>query len=162
MALACPNCGTEHAPDALLQLVRRFPPTSLSVVRRRPAGLGGLLSACGAALDSSAARGRSSDREERKVVTVLLADLAGSTALGERLDPEDVRALQEDVFTAADGEIRRFGGVPEKFVGDAVMAVSASRTHTRTTPSVRSVRRSRCVTGLRGVPRSSRRGRGPS
>lgn len=56
-------------------------------------------------------------------MSVLFADLAGSTALGERLDPEDVRALQEELFAAADGEIRRYGGVTEKFVGDAIMAV---------------------------------------
>ena len=61
--------------------------------------------------------------EERRVVTVLFADLAGSTALGERIDPEDLRTIQGELFELVDAEVERFGGVSEKFVGDAVMAV---------------------------------------
>jgi class 3 adenylate cyclase len=57
------------------------------------------------------------------VVTVLFADLAGSTALGERIEPEDVRALQGALFDLVNAEVERFGGVSEKFVGDAVLAV---------------------------------------
>ena len=60
---------------------------------------------------------------ERRVVTILFADLAGSTALGERLDPEDVRALQTELFRLANLEVERFGGITEKFVGDAILAV---------------------------------------
>jgi class 3 adenylate cyclase len=56
-------------------------------------------------------------------VTVLFADLAGSTALGERLDPEDVRALQGELYALVNDEVERFGGMSEKFVGDAVLAV---------------------------------------
>ncbi len=56
-------------------------------------------------------------------MTVLFADLAGSTALGERLDPEDVRAVQAELFSLVNDEVVRFGGVTEKFVGDAVLAV---------------------------------------
>ncbi len=63
------------------------------------------------------------DRQERRIVTLLFADLAGSTALGEKLDPEDVRALQGDLFELVNGEVERFGGTTEKFVGDAVLAV---------------------------------------
>ena len=62
-------------------------------------------------------------REERRVVTVLFADLAGSTALGEPLDPEDVRTCRADLFDLVNAEVERFGGVSEKFVGDAVLAV---------------------------------------
>ena len=65
----------------------------------------------------------SSEQEERRVVTVLFADLAGSTSLGERLDPEDVRALQGELFALVNAEVERFGGVSEKFMGDAVLAV---------------------------------------
>jgi class 3 adenylate cyclase len=76
------------------------------------------------ALDGGARRGeRSRDRDERRVVTVLFADLAGSTALGEQLDPEDVRALQGELFALVNAEVERFGGVSEKFVGDAILAV---------------------------------------
>ena len=56
-------------------------------------------------------------------MTILFADLAGSTALGERLDPEDVRALQTELFRLANLEVERFGGITEKFVGDAILAV---------------------------------------
>ena len=56
-------------------------------------------------------------------MTVVFADLAGSTALGERIDPEDVRALQGELFELVNGEVERFGGVSEKFVGDAILAV---------------------------------------
>ena len=61
--------------------------------------------------------------EERKLATVLFADLVGSTALASGEDPERVRALQDRFFDAMAEEIERTGGVVEKFVGDAVMAV---------------------------------------
>jgi len=60
---------------------------------------------------------------DRRPVTVLFADLSGFTALSERLDPEDVRAFQNDLFRTMAEEIQRFDGFVEKFVGDAVMAV---------------------------------------
>jgi len=56
-------------------------------------------------------------------VTVLFADLSGFTTLSERLDPEDVRALQGDLFKEMSAAIERFDGFVEKFVGDAVMGV---------------------------------------
>ncbi len=56
-------------------------------------------------------------------MTILFADLAGSTALGERLDPEDVRALQSDLFELVNSEVERHGGTTEKFIGDAILAV---------------------------------------
>ena len=62
-------------------------------------------------------------REVRKTVTVLFSDAAGSTALGERLDPESLRALMKRYFAEMRRIIERHGGRVEKFVGDAVMAV---------------------------------------
>src|SRR5439155_7649713 len=62
-------------------------------------------------------------RETRKTVTVLFADVTGSTALGERLDPESLRALMSRYFSEIKGIIERHGGTVEKFIGDAVMAV---------------------------------------
>jgi class 3 adenylate cyclase/tetratricopeptide (TPR) repeat protein len=58
-----------------------------------------------------------------KLVTVLFADVVGSTARAEKLHPEDVRALMSDYFAAMAKEIRAEGGTVEKFVGDAIMAV---------------------------------------
>jgi len=61
--------------------------------------------------------------EERKLVTVLFADVTGSTSLGESLDPEDVRALMGRYYEHAREVITHYGGTVEKFIGDAVMAV---------------------------------------
>ena len=82
------------------------------------------------ALDgASTARDRQAEGD-RRLVTVLFADLAGFTALAESLDPEEVRALQTDLFGELSGAIERYDGFVEKFVGDAVMAVfGAPRAH---------------------------------
>jgi class 3 adenylate cyclase len=61
--------------------------------------------------------------EERKLATVLFADLVGSTARADDEDPERVRALLGQFYDAMAEEIERTGGTVEKFVGDAVMAV---------------------------------------
>src|SRR2546421_7362381 len=61
--------------------------------------------------------------EERKLVTILFADMTGSTELGESLDPEDVRALMGRYYAHAQRAISQHGGTLEKFIGDAVMAV---------------------------------------
>jgi class 3 adenylate cyclase len=61
--------------------------------------------------------------EARKYVTVVFADVSGSTALGERLDPETLRHVMERYFAEARQALERHGGTVEKFIGDAVMAV---------------------------------------
>ena len=61
--------------------------------------------------------------EERKLVTVLFADIVGSTELGLDHDPEVVRASLGRAFEAASEVLRAHGGTVEKFIGDAVMAV---------------------------------------
>lgn len=61
--------------------------------------------------------------EERRVVTVLFADLTSSTSIADTMDPEDVRALLGGFFTTISREIHRHGGTVEKYIGDAVMAV---------------------------------------
>jgi class 3 adenylate cyclase/tetratricopeptide (TPR) repeat protein len=91
--LTCPACGEENPP------------------RFRLCGL------CGAALREQA------PVEVRKTVTILFSDLAGSTALGERLDPESMRELMGRYFTMMQTAVERHGGTVEKFIGDAVMAV---------------------------------------
>jgi class 3 adenylate cyclase/tetratricopeptide (TPR) repeat protein len=63
------------------------------------------------------------DREQRKSVTVVFCDLAGSTALGESTDPEALRRLLARYFERMRGIVERHGGTVEKFIGDAVMAV---------------------------------------
>jgi class 3 adenylate cyclase len=61
--------------------------------------------------------------EERKLATVLFADLVGSTELVADQDPERVRAILDRFYDAMAAEVERAGGTVEKFVGDAVMAV---------------------------------------
>src|SRR5579862_8531224 len=73
---------------------------------------------CGAALAPAVEA-----REQRKTVTVLFCDVASSTALGERLDPESLRRVLARYFESVSHVIERHGGMVEKFVGDAVMAV---------------------------------------
>ncbi|HEU6445026.1 MAG TPA: adenylate/guanylate cyclase domain-containing protein [Gaiellaceae bacterium] len=73
---------------------------------------------CGAELAPAPA-----PREVRKTVTVLFCDVTGSTAMGERLDPESTRRVMARYFDAMREAIERHGGTVEKFIGDAVMAV---------------------------------------
>jgi class 3 adenylate cyclase len=61
--------------------------------------------------------------EERRIVTVLFADMAGSTTLGEQLDPEEMRRILQRYYTIAREAVDQHGGTVEKFIGDAVMAV---------------------------------------
>jgi class 3 adenylate cyclase len=91
---ACPRCGTAN-PD-----VAKF------------------CLECGAALAPAVAAGG----EERKLVTVVFADVAGSTGLGERLDVEALKDVMQRFFAAMRVEIEAQGGTVEKFIGDAVMA----------------------------------------
>ncbi|MDQ3691833.1 MAG: adenylate/guanylate cyclase domain-containing protein, partial [Chloroflexota bacterium] len=60
---------------------------------------------------------------ERRLVSVLFADLVGFTTISERRDAEDVRELLEAYFALCRETIGRYGGTIEKFIGDAVMAV---------------------------------------
>src|SRR3989440_3653854 len=71
--------------------------------------------ACGAALADRAI-------EERKLVTVLFADITGSTTLGERFDPERWRVLLQRFFSVMTSTIEAWGGTVQKFMGDSVMA----------------------------------------
>ena len=73
---------------------------------------------CGARLEANRP-----EATERKVVTTLFADLVGFTALGERHDPEDVDRALRDYYALVRAIIERFGGVVEKFIGDAVVGL---------------------------------------
>jgi class 3 adenylate cyclase/tetratricopeptide (TPR) repeat protein len=67
-------------------------------------------------------------RRERKVVTVLFADLVGFTSRAESLDPEDVEAILGPYHERLRLELERHGGTVEKFIGDAVMALFGAPT----------------------------------
>jgi len=70
---------------------------------------------CGAALSAPAA-------ERRKLATLVFCDLAGSTAIGERVDPESIRASLARYFDEMQAVLEAHGGTVEKFIGDAVVA----------------------------------------
>src|SRR2546425_4840399 len=89
----CGRCGTELPAEA------RFCPACGAPVEEAPAG------------------------EMLKLVTVLFADVVGSTTRAEEMHPEDVRAVMADYFAAMSEEITAEGGTIEKYVGDAIMAV---------------------------------------
>src|SRR2546421_11392926 len=89
----CVQCGEETGPRA------RFCP------------------ACGAALPEPAP-----ERETRKVVTVVFSDVTGSTALGERLDPESMRRVMTRYFDEMRGALEAPGGAGGEVIGGAGMA----------------------------------------
>jgi class 3 adenylate cyclase/tetratricopeptide (TPR) repeat protein len=106
LARTCPNCGREN------------PPTNNFCL------------ACGTALRSGSvasptskpAPTASADSGERRLVSVLFADLVGFTTFGESRDPEEIRAMLTRYFDRAKEVIERFGGEVDKFIGDAVTA----------------------------------------
>ncbi len=100
--MTCPRCGHENLPRA------KF------------------CSECGNRLERQAA----SAAEERKVVTVLFADIVGFTARSDEADPEDVKAFLRPYHARLKEEIERKGGTVDKFIGDGVLAVfGAPRAH---------------------------------
>ena len=62
-------------------------------------------------------------REERRVVTALFADIVGSTALGERLDPEELKLIVADAIARVIGAVEAFGGTVKDLAGDGVLAL---------------------------------------
>jgi class 3 adenylate cyclase/tetratricopeptide (TPR) repeat protein len=93
LAAACPQCGAPLVEGA------RF------------------CAVCGASVEAR------QPTEERKVVSVLFADLVGFTTRSDRADPEDVQAALRPYYPRVKQEIERLGGVVEKFIGDAVVGV---------------------------------------
>ncbi|HEX2044967.1 MAG TPA: adenylate/guanylate cyclase domain-containing protein [Gaiellaceae bacterium] len=125
----CASCGFANRPGALFcgscgaQLGRTCPACSAVVAP----GLA-FCTSCGTEL--APAEQLEPLREERKVVSVLFADLVDSTRLAEQGDPEDVRRLLDAFHALAKTEIERYGGTVEKYIGDAVMALfGAPRAH---------------------------------
>ncbi len=69
------------------------------------------------------------DSAERRQVTVMFADLVGSTALSARMDPEDLREVISAYQKCVAESVQRFGGFVAKYMGDGVLVIVAPRTH---------------------------------
>ncbi len=127
LASACPTCGAYNQPGAKFCAECG---TRLSDAAAAPAAQPGSRPA--AAAPSADARPAGvpgltaplvASTTERRLVSVLFADLVGFTALAADRDPEAVRELLGRYFDTARDIIERYGGTVEKFIGDAVMAV---------------------------------------
>src|SRR6059058_2758076 len=99
-------------------------------------------------------------REERKVVTAVFADLVGSTALGERLDPEDVKLIVGDAVARMVSTVEEFGGTVKDLAGDGVLALFGAPTSHEDDPE-RAVRTAlRIVEGIGAYAADVERGWG--
>jgi class 3 adenylate cyclase/tetratricopeptide (TPR) repeat protein len=118
----CASCGFENRPGALFcgscgdQLGRACPACGEVVAVDLP-----FCTACGSAM--APGEDEPPILEERKVVSVLFADLVGFTGRAEKLDPEDVRRMLAPYHARVKAELESFGGTVEKFIGDAVVAL---------------------------------------
>ena len=109
LVAGCPACGAANDAED------RFCGSLRGVARGRSTACGTRATAASQALPAPVA--------ERRLVTVLFADLVGFTTLAEGRDPEETRELLTRYFDLASDVIERYGGTVEKFIGDAVMAV---------------------------------------
>ena len=73
-------------------------------------------------------------QEDRRRVSVLFLDMQWFTSYAERADPEQVRSIQNEYFTTARRVVRQYGGVVEKYIGDAVMALFGAPVATENDP----------------------------
>src|SRR3954471_701479 len=125
--MACMGCGAGLPADAKFCLQCGTPQraTCVSCGLGLPAGAK-FCGECGTPLAAQAGQAPAAGTEgvaERRVCSVLFCDLVGFTTLSESRDAEEVRELLSRYFDTARTIITRYGGVVEKFIGDAVMAV---------------------------------------
>jgi class 3 adenylate cyclase/tetratricopeptide (TPR) repeat protein len=139
LAAGCPNCG---APNAAAAKFCGECGTTLTAATGAAAGV------------PAAAAPRLSGAAERRLVTVLFADLVGFTTLAQDLDPEDTREFLTRYFDLTRTIVERYGGTVEKFIGDAVMAVWGAPT-AHEDDAERAVRAALEI--VRGVPGISER-----
>ena len=134
--LDCPNCQTVNFPQARFCIEcgaalvdearderRTIPLPEMNALERSTATRYPVTSNGQHVAAHSASASRLSAPGERRVVTIMFADITGSTPLADRLDPEDMRAILASYFNLMAEQIRRHGGTVEKYIGDAVMAV---------------------------------------
>ena len=106
LTATCPSCGASNEPG-----------------KKFCGDCGSALSPAAAASALAPATPREAPSAERRLVSILFADLVGFTSLSESRDAEEVRDLLTRYFDTCRTLITRYGGTIEKFIGDAVMAV---------------------------------------
>jgi class 3 adenylate cyclase/tetratricopeptide (TPR) repeat protein len=125
--MSCPSCGTENRVGAKFCVKCGAGLSSACPSCGAPFQAGDVFcSECGTQLGAApapAAPTREAPAAERRLVSVLFADLVGFTSVSEARDSEEVRELLSRYFELARELVARYGGVVEKFIGDAVMAV---------------------------------------
>jgi class 3 adenylate cyclase/tetratricopeptide (TPR) repeat protein/predicted nucleic acid-binding Zn ribbon protein len=162
----CGECGTkvegaaatQPAPASGSASARPEPPPApfssareLATLAGDRPGAGGIAGADGAAAAGRGPGGSGAPVAERRLVTILFADLVGFTPFAEERDSEDVRETLTKYFDVASEIIGRYGGTIEKFIGDAVMAVWGTPT-TREDDAERAVRAAmELVEGITGL-----------
>ena len=121
MAARCVACGQPNPPDSNFcnQCGKRLNGTGAAPARqaRQP------LTYTPKFLADKILTSRASIEGERKLVTVLFADVAGFTAMSEKLDPEDMHAIMDGCFSILMNEIHKFEGTINQFTGDGIMAL---------------------------------------
>src|SRR4030042_1229965 len=121
LELICPTCRTANPPDSSFCLKCGH---DLSKPTESPAiDYGAPKSYTPKFLVERILTSRSSIEGERKLVTVLFADVAGFTAMSEKLDPEDLHQIMDGCFRILMDEIHKFEGTVNEFRGDWVMAL---------------------------------------
>ena len=123
LALVCPNCGTPNTAGTKFCGECGTPMAGAAAAAPIVGALGAAAASASAGLGAAAGDATATPIAERRLVSILFADLVGFTSLSEGRDPEEVRELLSRYFDAAREQIRRYGGTVEKFIGDAVMAV---------------------------------------
>ena len=97
---------------------------------------------------------------DRRIVTVLFADMSGFTTLSEYSDPEMIRSLQNELFACMRGAVEEFGGYVDKFVGDAMLALFGAPVALEDAPERAlgaAMKLLRCADGLEARVRLSRK-----
>ena len=124
LSLICPQCSAENLPDDKFcgecGLNFKEPEDVSAIDYSKPQSYTPKF------LADKILTTRSSIEGERKLVTVLFADVANYTSISEKLDPEEVHQIMDGCFKILMGEIHKYEGTINQFTGDGIMALFRS------------------------------------
>src|SRR5262245_40074018 len=104
LANRCPQCGTDNPAN-----------------KKFCGDCGALITSSATSAPSNPSSSRGPSSESRKIITIVFADLIGSTALHERLDPESVNRVMDAYYRAVRGPVEEHGGTVVQLLGDGVL-----------------------------------------